>query len=161
DQRTPLRSKSAPGMPSVTVRRFNGVVHLAWSEADIGNANITSYQIKRGTASGAETLLTSVSRNHTTYDDATATDPTQTYYYKVQAVNGVGTSCGNNEVAAPYLGNTCTGLIVQKTPPGHPEQPLQGLAPASLAIDSIAVGEPPGTSNLMYKMKVTSLESLP
>src|SRR5438874_6791114 len=115
----------------------------------------------RGIASGAETLLTSGSGNQATYNDTTATDPTKTYYYKVQAVNGVGTSCGNNEVAAPYLGDTCNGLIVQKTPPGHPEQQLQGLAPASLAIDSVSVAEPPGTNNLVFKMKVTSLASVP
>jgi len=161
DPPNPLHARSAPGMPSVTVRRVNSVVHLAWSEADTGNANITSYRIMRGIASGGETLLTSVSGNQTTYNDTTATDPTKTYYYKVLAVNGAGTSCGNNEVAAPYVGDTCTGLIVQKTPPGHPEQPLQGLAPASLAIDYVAVAEPPGTNNLMFKMKVTNLASLP
>jgi len=161
DPPNPLHARSAPGMPSLTVRRVNSVVRLAWSEADTGNANITSYRITRGIASGAETLLTSVSGNQTTYNDTTATDPTKTYYYKVLAVNGVGTSCGNNEVAAPYLGNTCTGLIVQKTPPGHPEQPLQGLAPASLAIDWVAGAEPPGTNNLMFKMKVTNLASVP
>jgi hypothetical protein len=154
-------AKSKPGMPSVTVRRINSVVHLAWSEADTGNANISSYRIMRGTVSGAETLLTTVSGRQTTYDDVTATDPTQTYYYKVLAVNSVGTSCGNNEVAAPYLGDTCSGLIVQKTPPGHPEQQLQGLAPASLAIDWVAVGEPSGTNNLMFKMKMTNLASVP
>src|SRR5437773_1926980 len=154
-------AKSAPGMPSVTVRRVNSVVHLAWSEADTGNANISSYRIMRGITSGGETLLASVSGSQTTYDDVTATDPTKTYYYKVLAVNSVGTSCGNNEVAAPYLGDTCNGLIVQKTPPGHPEQQLQGLAPASLAIDWVAVAEPPGTNNLMFKMKVTSLVSVP
>src|SRR5437773_1471158 len=161
DPLNPLHARSAPGMPSLTVRRVNSVVHLAWSEADTGNANISSYRIMRGVASGAETLLTTVSGSRTTYDDTTATDPTKTYYYKVLAVNGVGTSCGNNEVAAPYLGDTCSGLIVQKTPPGHPEQQLQGLAPASLAIDWVAVAEPPGTNNLMFKMKVTSLVSVP
>src|SRR5258708_7861176 len=103
-------AKSKPGMLSVTVRRVSFVVHLAWSEADTGNANITSYRIMRGIASGAETLLTSVSGNQTTYNDTTATNPNQTYYYKGLAVNGVGTSCGNNEVAAPYVGDTCTGL---------------------------------------------------
>jgi len=161
DPPNPLHARSAPGMPSLTVRRVNSVVHLSWSEADTGNANITSYRIMRGIASGAETQLTTVSGSRTTYDDTTATDPTKTYYYKVLAVNGVGTSCGNNEVAAPYLGDTCSGLIVQKTPPGHPEQPLQGLAPASLAIDWIAVAEPPGTNNVMFKMKVTNLASVP
>src|SRR5213596_1394715 len=161
DPHNPLHARSAPGMPLVTVRRVNSVVHLAWSEADTGNANISSYRIMRGIASGAETLLTSVSGNQTTYDDTTATDPTKTYYYKVLAVNGAGTSCGNNEVAAPYVGDTCTGLIVQKTPPGHPEQPLQGLAPAWFAIDWVAVAEPTGTNNLMFKLKVTNLTSVP
>jgi hypothetical protein len=52
-------------------------------------------------------------------------------------------------------------LILQRTPPGHPEQSAQGLAPASLAIDYISAGEPPGTSNLVFKMKVTSLSSVP
>src|SRR5437667_3713521 len=33
-------AKSTPCMPSVTVRRVNGIVSLAWSEADTGNANI-------------------------------------------------------------------------------------------------------------------------
>ncbi len=161
DPPNPLHARSAPGMPAVTVRRVNSVVHLAWSEADTGNANISSYRIMRGIASGAETLLRSVSGNQTTFDDTTATDPTKTYYYKVLAVNSVGTSCSNNEVAAPYVGDTCTGLIVQKTPPGHPEQPLQGLAPASLAIDWVAVAEPTGTTNLMFKMKVTNLATVP
>jgi hypothetical protein len=161
DPHNPMKAKSAPGMPSVTVRRVNGVVHLAWSEADSGNAKITSYRIMRGIASGAETLLSTVAGNQTTYNDTTATDPTRTYYYKVLAVNSAGTSCGKNEVAAPYLGNTCIGLIVQKTPPGHPEQQLQGLAPASLAIDWVAVAEPPGTSDLMFKLKATNLASVP
>ncbi|PYK05599.1 MAG: hypothetical protein DME66_06815, partial [Verrucomicrobia bacterium] len=93
--------------------------------------------------------------------DLTATDITKTYYYKLLAVNSVGMSCANNEIAAPYIGDTCSGLILQRTPPGHPEQPLQGTAPASLAIDYIAAGEPPGTSNLMFKMKVTDLSSVP
>ena len=161
DPPNPLRAKSAPGMPSVTQRRVGPVVHLAWSEADTGNSTIKSYQILRGTASNAETLLTTVSGTQTKYDDLSATDTSKTYYYKVVAVNGVGTSCGNNEIVAPYVGDTCTALILQRTPPGHPEQSSQGLAPASLAIDYIAAGEPAGTNNLVFTMKVTSLSSLP
>ena len=152
-------SPTVPGMPFVSQRRVGRAIHLSWSEADTGNSAITGYQILRGISSGGETLLTTVTGTQTggTYDDLTATDTTKTYYYKVLAVNAVGVSCGNNEVAAPYVGNGCTGLIVQKTPPGHPEQTAQGQAPASLAIDYIAVGEPPNTSNLMFQMKVTSL----
>jgi len=161
DPPNPLRAKSAPGMPSVIQRRVGPVVHLAWSEADTGNSTIKSYQILRGTASNAETLLTTVSGTQTKYDDLSATDTSKTYYYKVVAMNGVGTSCGNNEIVAPYVGDTCTALILQRTPPGHPEQSSQGLAPASLAIDYIAAGEPAGTNNLVFTMKVTNLSSLP
>ncbi len=161
DPPNPLKATSAPGMPFVTQRRVGPVVHLAWSEADNGNLPIKNYQILRGTTSGGEILLTTVSGTKMSYDDLTAIDLNQTYYYKVLAVNRAGTSCPNNEIAAPYVGDTCTGLILQRTPPGHPEQSAQGAAPASLAIDYIAVGEPTGTTNFMFKMKVTSLASVP
>jgi hypothetical protein len=95
-----------------------------------------------------------------TYDDTTATDTSKTYYYKVLASNGVGTSCATNEVAAPYVGDTCGGLILQRNDPSHPESLLAGQNP-SLAIDYIAAGEPSGTNNLMFRMKVSSLTSVP
>jgi hypothetical protein len=154
---------SVPGMPSVNVRRVNGVVHLAWSEADSGNLMINNYQLLRGTATGAETLLTTVAGTQSggTYDDFTASDPTMTYFYKVVAVNSAGSSCPNNEIAAAFVGDTCTGLILQKTPPNHPEQTTQGQTPASLAIDYIAVAEPPNSMDLLFKMKTTSLATVP
>src|SRR5260370_23976231 len=77
-----MTATSAPGMPSVTTRRVGNVVHLGWSEADNGNSAITSYKIMRGTVSGAETLLTTVSGSQTLYYDTTATDTSKTYYYK-------------------------------------------------------------------------------
>jgi hypothetical protein len=157
----PASLKSAPGMPSVTQRRTSAGVQLAWSEADTGSSAIKSYEIWRGTASGAETLLRTISGKKTSMFDSRATDITQTYYYKVIAVNALGSSCPNNEIAAPYVGDSCSGMTVQVTPPGHPEQQDQGNAPPSLAIDSIAVGEPSGTSDLMFKMKTTSLSSVP
>src|SRR5205823_986472 len=103
----------APGMPSVTTRRVGNVVHLGWSEADTGNSPITGYQIMRGTTSGAETLLVNVPGTQTSFDDTTATDTTKTYYYQVQATNAAGSSCGN-EVSAPYVGETCSGVILHQ-----------------------------------------------
>jgi hypothetical protein len=152
---------SKPGIPSVTVRRAGNVVHLGWSEADTGNSPITSYKIMRGTLSAGETLLTTVSGTQSGYDDTTATDTSKTYYYKVLAVNTAGVSCAANEVAAPYLGDTCSGLIVHRNEPNHPEANLGLNTPASLLIDYVAVGEPPGANNLMFKLKVNSLASIP
>ena len=157
----PPSPRSAPGMPSITQRRVTSGVRLGWSEADTGNTGIKNYQIWRGTASGAETLLKTVSGRQTTYFDSTATDTTQTYYYKVVAVNSVGSSCANNEIAAPYVGDTCNGFILQRTPPGHPEQQDQGNAPPSLAIDSISAAEPQNSSNIVFTLKATNLNSVP
>src|SRR5262249_26254192 len=106
----PVSSAAPPGRPSLTTRRVGTVVHVGWSEADDGNSPITSYQIFRGTASGSETLFTTVPGTQTSYDDTTASDTTKTYYYEVQAINAVGASCPKNEVAAPYAGDYCTGL---------------------------------------------------
>jgi hypothetical protein len=154
---------SVPGMPSVTQRRVGSTIHLGWSEADTGNSPITSYQILRGTASGAETLLTTVAGTQTggTYTDLTATDTTKTYYYKVLATNVIGNSCGNNEVAAPYVGNGCTGITIHQNDPSHPEANAGTNTPASLLIDHIAVGEPPNSNDFLFKMKVNDLSTIP
>jgi hypothetical protein len=76
-------------------------------------------------------------------------------------VNSAGESCANNELAVPWVGDTCNGIVLQKNPANHAEQTSQGQTPASLAIDYIAVAEPPGTNNLQFKMKVTNLASVP
>lgn len=157
----PQTTTKVPGMPIVSAKRVGNVVTLSWSLGDDGNSPITGYNIMRGTKSGMETLLTPVGANQNTYTDTSATDPSKTYYYKVIAQNAVGTSCPNNEVSVQYNGDTCSGLIVQRTPPNHPEQNTQGAAPPSLAIDYIAVGEPPGTNNLLFKMKVTNMGPTP
>ena len=156
----PPASPSVPGIPFVTQKRTGGFVHLAWSEADTGNSPITSYQIHRGTASGAEALLATVGGNATSFDDVSASDPSKTYFYKVVAVNAVGSSCGNNETAAPYVGDTCSGIIIHRNDPTHPESAAANANPA-LAIDYVAVGEPASTSNFMFRMKVTSLSTVP
>lgn len=156
----PATPTSVPGAPTVTERRLGSTVHLAWSEADTGNSPITSYQILRGTISNGESLLATVGANQTSFDDTTATDQSQTYYYKVVAVNAVGSSCSNNEIAAPYVGDTCTGVIIHQNLPTHPESAAANSTP-QLAIDYISVAEPPGTSNFVFKMKVANLSTIP
>jgi hypothetical protein len=159
-----MTATSAPGVPTVTARRAGALINLAWSEGDAGNSPITSFQILRGISSGAETLLATVPGSQTTYADTTATDISHTYYYKVVAVNAVGTSCPCNEVAAPYVGDTCSGIIIHQNDPAHPEATGGAVtAPPlpQLLIDYIAVGEPPDSTNLMFKMKVGNLSTVP
>lgn len=165
DPPNPLTATSAPGMPFVTQRRAGTIVHLGWNEADTGNSPITSYQIFRGTASGAESLLTTVPETQTTYDDRQANNTSKTYYYKVLAVNAIGTSCGNNEIVAPYVGDPCNGIIVHQNDPSHPEATGGSAANnlPELLIDYVSVGEQfvNGVSNFVFKMKVGDLNTVP
>jgi hypothetical protein len=165
----PASSSTVPGLPFVQQRRNGNVVKLMWNEADSGNSMINSYQIFRGTAPGAEdpSPIGTVAGTQTggSYTDNTATDLTKTYYYRVVANNSMGSSCGNNEIAAPYRGDTCTGLVLHRNDPTHPESTGAGTVgqppTPSLLIDYVALGEPPGTNNLMFKMKVGDLSSIP
>ncbi|HST31393.1 MAG TPA: sialidase family protein, partial [Chthoniobacterales bacterium] len=183
---------SVPGMPFVTERRVGPVVHLAWNEADPGNnppgspANqtITNYQIFRGTTPGGENAspIATVGGTVNKFDDMTAVDSTVTYYYKVVATNSAGSSCGNNEIAAPFVGDTCSGMIVHRNLPSHPEAiggsetgvpvgptptptPTPTATPpipAQYLIDYIAVAEPPShPGKLLFQMKVTNLSTVP
>ena len=182
----PASPTSVPGMPSVTERRVGPIVRLAWNEADPGNnggmppnQTITTYEILRGTLSGGEgaTPIATVAGDFTNFDDTTATDPSVTYYYKVVAANSIGSSCANNEIAAPFVGDTCSGMIIHRNLPSHPEAvggtvgvpvgptptptPTPPPLTPQLLIDYIAVSEPPATNQLKFQMKVSNLSSVP
>jgi hypothetical protein len=178
----PTTPTSVPGMPFVTARRVNGVVHLAWNEADTGNLSINKYSVLRGTSTGAETTLANLGGSQTTYNDTTATDPTKTYYYKVIAFSNAGQSLPSKEVIAPYIGTTCSGLIIHRNQSNHPEStggyvlsvapegpipkpvptPPPGSAVPQLLIDYISVAEPPSKPGYFaLTMKVGSLSTLP
>jgi hypothetical protein len=154
---------SKPGTPWLTQKRVGNVVNLQWSEADTGNLMINNYEIRRGTAPGGESFLTTVSGTQVggSYNDVLPANDTTTYYYKIVANSSGGASCGNNEVPAPYLGTACTGILIHRNDPTHPEANAGALTPASLLIDYVAVGEPENTSNLMFKMKVNDLSTVP
>ena len=160
----PANTTSKPGMPFLTQRRVGNVVHLLWSEADAGNLMINNYQIVRRSDTNPSAVIATVAGTQTggTYDDTLASNDTATYYYSVVAVNSAGSSCGNNEVAAPFIGDTCTGLVIHRNDPNHLEANTGTTTPTSLLIDYIAVGEPPtAPGSLLFKMKVGGLTSLP
>ena len=117
----PTTSTSVPGMPFVTQRRVNGVVHLGWNQADTGNLSITRYTFCAAPRVGPKLPWPLFPGRQTTYNDTTATDSTKTYYYKVIAFNKAGQSLSSKEVAAPYVGTTCGGLIIHRNQSDHPE----------------------------------------
>lgn len=98
---------AVPAPPSLnSVTGGSGRVALQWSPpASDGGSAVTGYDIYRGTASGAEALLTQVGNNVTSYTDTSVTNGT-TYYYKVSAVNAVGESALSNELSATAAGAT-------------------------------------------------------
>src|SRR2546426_2269223 len=91
---------SAPSAPrNLTAVPGVGQVVLTWqTPASDGGAPITNYTVHRGTASGAESILTSMG-DVVTYTDTTVTNGF-TYYYEVSAVNRFGVGSRSNEVAA-------------------------------------------------------------
>ena len=96
----PAAGATAPGAPTLnSATPGNGTVALGWSApGSNGGSAITGYKVYRGTASGGETLLTTLS-NVTSFTDTGLTNGT-TYYYKVSALNSVGESVASNELSA-------------------------------------------------------------
>jgi fibronectin type 3 domain-containing protein len=74
-------------------------ITLNWKTPDFsGIPNVSSYKIYRGTTSGGEAFIGSVSGDTLTYTDTGLTNGTK-YYYKVSAANTVGESSMSNEVS--------------------------------------------------------------
>ncbi|MFL6034592.1 MAG: fibronectin type III domain-containing protein, partial [Gaiellaceae bacterium] len=95
---------TAPGAPTLnSATAGNASATLNWTApASTGGSAITGYKVYRGTASGGETLLTTLG-NVTSWSDAGLTNGVP-YYYKVTAVNAVGESLLSNEVSAVPAG---------------------------------------------------------
>ena len=135
-----------PANPQATSANIvsNGV-QVSWLEPDNGGSPVTSYNIYRGTSSGGETLLASVSNSptntQTKYLDTTATG-NGPYYYHVTAVNGVGES-GFCEELSPTVslggGTACAAPYIEVDGAGTgTTDPSMG----ELTIQSVNAGEP-------------------
>jgi hypothetical protein len=158
----PANAPTTPGTPLLSAKRNGGAVHLSWSEADNGGSAITGYNILRSVTSGTETLLATVPATQVRYDDLTATDPALTYFYEVVAVNGQGSSCGDNEVAAKFVGDSysASGFIVAN------DATADGAAAANpdLDIQTLTISEPgsgANAGNLVFNLKMTDLSVIP
>ena len=113
---------SAPPTPPSAPRNLaatggNAQVTLNWqSPASDGGSPLTNYKIYRGSAPGAESLLTTVG-NVLAYTDGAVTNGV-TYYYQVSAVNSQGEGAKSNEASA--------------TPNAPPPPPSPPSAPTNL-----------------------------
>lgn len=154
----PPNAATKPGKPSLSARRDGSVINLSWSEADNGGAQIKQYNIYRGTVSGGETFLKSV-RGTLIYSDTTANDSSLTYFYKVTATNGVGTSDGDNEVSARYVGSSATGYMVAADPTGDQKGAPVG---SDKDIQMVSIAQPSSGTDagkLVFNLKVASLST--
>ncbi|MGO8672517.1 MAG: kelch repeat-containing protein [Capsulimonadaceae bacterium] len=106
---------SAPS--SLTATAGNAQVALAWT----GSTGATSYDVYRGTATGAEGSTAIGTTTSTSYTDTGVTNFV-TYYYKVAAANGGGVSAMSNEASAT------------PTPPLSPNHVLWSNANGSLSL---------------------------
>jgi PKD domain/Divergent InlB B-repeat domain/Fibronectin type III domain len=126
-------------------------VLVSWLEPDDGGSPITSYNIYRGTSSGAETLLASVSNSptntHTKYLDTTATG--STYFYHVTAVNAKGASGFCEELSVGSIsgcplgqGSPCQSPYVLVGCAGGPGNVPTDPTSGELTIQGVDIGEP-------------------
>jgi fibronectin type 3 domain-containing protein len=119
---------TVPGAPVLSVTAVGSAAHLTWTLAEDGGSAVTGYQVLRGTASGAETLLTTTTAR--SYDDS-APAAGQTYYYKVTATNAAGTSPSSGEVA--FSGTAPPGAPLLSATTGKGTVKLTWTAPSSTA----------------------------
>jgi hypothetical protein len=88
----------APGIPTgLTITQAITNVHISWTAPSANGSAITSYKIYRSTTSGGEAYLASSAS--ASYVDGSS-GVTNTYYYKVSAVNGIGEGSLSSEAQA-------------------------------------------------------------
>ena len=100
---------------SVSAAAGNGQVVLNWAApASNGGSPITGYTIYQGTTSGSEALLATIG-NVLTYTGTGLTNG-QTYYFKVAAVNIMGTGTNSTEVNATLLNLLSSAFTMSSNP---------------------------------------------
>jgi fibronectin type 3 domain-containing protein len=132
---TPVTTPGAPTLSSAT--NGNSTVALTWSApVSNGGSAVTGYEVYRGISAGGETLLTTLGVV-TSYNDTTAVNGT-TYFYKIAALNTVGTGSLSNELSAT---------------PTSPADPTPPSTPSSLKLllagtSQVVIDWPVSTDNV-------------
>ena len=98
---------------------------LSWDAPAAGAATVTGYRVLRSVGASAMTILVEdTGSDDTTYTDASATTPGETYAYMVQALRGAETSQGSNTVSvsapqAPDVPRSAASRVADATAPGN------------------------------------------
>jgi fibronectin type 3 domain-containing protein len=119
---------AAPAAPTgLTATAGNASVSLSWT----ASTGATSYNVYRGTTSGGEsTTPIATGITTTAYSDTGLTNGT-TYYYKVAAVNGGGTSGYSNEASATPSASAMYTLPPERTTLWQPGVTYNGGIPTN------------------------------
>jgi PKD repeat protein len=140
---TPVAGAPPSAPTGLTASAGSGQVSLGWTApASNGGVDITSYRVYRGTASGAETLLTAGGCGGLgTAPSCTDTGLTngQSYFYRVSAVNAIGEGVQSGEASARPGGCVAAQLL------GNPGFETGAAAPwsATASVISNHTQEPP------------------
>ena len=136
---TPQPAATVPSAPQgLTATGSNGAVQLSWSApASNGGAAVTSYNVYRGTTAGGEgSTPVATGVTGTSFTDSPLTNGT-TYYYKVAAVNAVGTGPQSGEANATPQAAAPTAPLGLTANAGNASVSLSWSVPASNGGSSI------------------------
>src|SRR2546421_200467 len=153
---TPTAPATPPGAPQgLSATAGDATVTLTWSPpSSNGGSPITNYRIYRGTASGSETLITTIG-NLLTYSDGAVSNGV-TYYYQVSAVNNVGEGPRSNEASA-------TPSAPPPTPPSAPTNLVATVGNAQVGLTwqaPVSNGGSPITNYKIYRGTASGGETL-
>jgi hypothetical protein len=142
-------------------------VLVSWLEPDNGGSPITGYNIYRGTSSGTETFLASVSGNTTNkYLDQTA-DSSTNYFYRVTALNTInnatveGGFCREVNISNVTNVSACVSPYLHVAGAGIPGNITTDPSQGELTIENINMGEPFTSctdNSVTFVMKVKTLD---
>src|SRR5438093_1289947 len=126
-----------------------GSVTLSWQAPSNGGSPITNYKIYRSSSSGTEGLYTTIG-NVTSYTN-TGLPNGATYFYKVSAVNSIGSSALSNEASATTFSIPSAPQNLQAT--GH-------IGNVTLSWQAPSNGGSPITNYKIYRSSSSGTEGL-
>jgi hypothetical protein len=162
-----IAEPTAPKPPCLSGTRDSTASHLSWKAPDNGGAEITNYQILRGTTSGSEVVLVTglPGDTKTTYDDFAALPSVPDYFYVVKAINANGTSVASNEIdlkiaVTPPTPTACAlpGLLILSDATGDELDMVPGHDVQSLSIAEPFAFAP---NKVVFTLKMQSLATVP